>query len=144
MADSKEVATTTPSNSAVSKIDLSRPRYDQNTFGGRLRHFFQTVNPLNIFVSSRKLEEAAELVKQHKYVDSKDMRIAQTLLLHVHTHTHTLMHIYIHIQDVGRPLLIPQRSSYGRPSGCMTLPTTQTLERRCSSWDGCLSKCLVT
>ena len=71
MADSKEVATTTPSNSAVSKIDLSRPRYDQNTFGGRLRHFFQTVNPLNIFVSSRKLEEAAELVKQHKYVDSR-------------------------------------------------------------------------
>ena len=94
MADSKEVATTTPSNSAVSKIDLSRPRYDQNTFGGRLRHFFQTVNPLNIFVSSRKLEEAAELVKQHKYVDSKDMRIAQTLLLHVHTHTHIHSCIY--------------------------------------------------
>lgn len=96
MADSKEVATTTPSNSAVSKIDLSRPRYDQNTFGGRLRHFFQTVNPLNIFVSSRKLEEAAELVKQHKYVDSKDMRIAQSLLLHVHIHTHSHMYALMH------------------------------------------------
>ena len=68
MADSKDVATTTTDN-AVSKIDLSRPRYDQNTFGGRLRHFFQTVNPLNIFVSARRLEEAAELVRQHKYVE---------------------------------------------------------------------------
>ena len=73
MADSKDVATTTTDN-AVSKIDLSRPRYDQNTFGGRLRHFFQTVNPLNIFVSARRLEEAAEQVRQHKYVESKHLR----------------------------------------------------------------------
>ena len=73
MADSKDVATTTTDN-PVSKIDLSRPRYDQNTFGGRLRHFFQTVNPLNIFVSARRLEEAAELVRQHKYVESKHLR----------------------------------------------------------------------
>ena len=75
MADSKEVATTTTNNNAVSKIDLSRPRYDQNTFGGRLRHFFQTVNPLNIFVSARRLEEAAELVRRHKYVESKHLRV---------------------------------------------------------------------
>ena len=74
MADSKDVATTTTDN-AVSKIDLSRPRYDQNTFGGRLRHFFQTVNPLNIFVSARRLEEAAELVRQHRYVESKHLRV---------------------------------------------------------------------
>ena len=71
MADSKEVAATTTSNNAVSKVDLSRPRYDQNTFGGRLKHFFQTVHPLNIFVSARRLEEAAELVRRHKYVERK-------------------------------------------------------------------------
>ena len=141
MADSKEVATTTTSNNAVSKIDLSRPRYDQNTFGGRLKHFFQTVNPLNIFVSARRLEEAAKLVRQHKYVEKKTSEGSLTLLLdHTYLHTYTLTHI----QDVGKLLLMSPRSSYGRPRGCTTLPTTQTLERRCSSWDGCLSKCLAT
>ena len=75
MADSKEVAATTTGNNAVSKIDLSRPRYDQNTFGGRLKHFFQTVNPLNIFVSAKRLEEAAELVRRHKYVERKHQRV---------------------------------------------------------------------
>jgi len=65
MADSDAVATTSNS-SDLSHVDLSRPRYDQRTFGGRLRHFFETANPINLFVSSRRLEEAAKLVTQHR------------------------------------------------------------------------------
>lgn len=47
-------------------VDLSRPRYDQSTYWGRARHFFETVNPLNILASSAKLEEAAKIVQKYK------------------------------------------------------------------------------
>ena len=47
-------------------IDLSKPRYDQGTYVGRAKHFFETANPINIFVTRKKLEEAARLVIQYK------------------------------------------------------------------------------
>lgn len=54
------------SNSSLLRIDLSKPRYDQTTYIGRAKHFFETANPLNALVSSKRLEEAAKLVKLHK------------------------------------------------------------------------------
>ena len=58
MADSKPLP----------KIDLSKPRYDQSSYRGRAFHFFAITDPRNIFVSSKRLEAAARLVKQYKYV----------------------------------------------------------------------------
>ncbi len=57
---------TSPTAHPLSGIDLSKPRYDQNTYLGRARHFYETANPLNLFVNSRRLAEAAQLVKDHK------------------------------------------------------------------------------
>ena len=54
------------SNSSLPRIDLSKPRYDQTTYIGRAKHFFETANPLNALVSSKRLEEAAKLVKLYK------------------------------------------------------------------------------
>ncbi len=47
-------------------IDLSKPRYDQSTYRGRAKHFFETTNPMTIFASNRQLAEAAQLVNAHK------------------------------------------------------------------------------
>ncbi len=50
----------------LAHIDLSKPRYDQSSYKGRVKHFFETANPLTIFASNRKLAQAAQLVKTHK------------------------------------------------------------------------------
>ena len=47
-------------------VDLSRPRHNQSIYWGRARHFWETVYPLNIFISSSKLEEAARVVQMYK------------------------------------------------------------------------------
>lgn len=50
----------------ASHVDLSRPRYEQTTYAGRAKYFFETANPLNALISRKRLEEAARLVKAHK------------------------------------------------------------------------------
>ena len=53
-------------NNPKGRIDLDKPRYDQSTYMGRAKHFFQTANPLNVFASNAKLEAAARLVKEYR------------------------------------------------------------------------------
>lgn len=48
------------------KINIDEPRYDQETYTGRAKHFFLTTNPLNLFVSNKKLEDARCLVQKYK------------------------------------------------------------------------------
>ncbi|CAH2008347.1 unnamed protein product [Acanthoscelides obtectus] len=52
------------------KINLDEPRYDQDTYIGRARHFFEITNPLNLFVSYRQLEEARCLVTKYNLLSS--------------------------------------------------------------------------
>ena len=50
------------------RIDLSRPRWNQATFAGRLKHFASITNPRLGFVTQKTLEDAKLLVQQYKYV----------------------------------------------------------------------------
>lgn len=47
-------------------IDIDQPRYDQETYIGRAKHFIITTNPLNIFASSKSLNEAKMIVEKYR------------------------------------------------------------------------------
>ncbi|CAD5205772.1 unnamed protein product [Bursaphelenchus okinawaensis] len=52
--------------------DLTKPRWDQNSFDGRLKHFFTITNPLNLFTSESRLNDCKKIVDQYvklKYVE---------------------------------------------------------------------------
>jgi hypothetical protein len=49
-----------------SSINLDEPRWDQNTFDGRARHFFATTNPLNVLASDEELEKAKKMVEDYR------------------------------------------------------------------------------
>lgn len=44
---------------------LAKPRFDQSTYVGRVRHFIQVTSPLNLFVTGRGLEDAKTLIREY-------------------------------------------------------------------------------
>jgi len=53
--------------SEVPRIDPIAPNYDQSTYIGRVKHFFEITNPFTVFLSKKKLLQAKELLDQYKY-----------------------------------------------------------------------------
>eukprot|EP00835_Amoeboradix_gromovi_P001152 NODE_46_length_27655_cov_0.671796.p11 type:complete len:330 gc:universal NODE_46_length_27655_cov_0.671796:9782-8793(-) len=54
------------SNSKYPYGDLLAPRYDQSTYFGRLKHFLDITNPLNLFTSSEYQEYAKSKVLEYQ------------------------------------------------------------------------------
>lgn len=48
------------------RINIESPRYDQNTFEGRAKHFFITTNPLNVLATDAQLELAKKIVEDYR------------------------------------------------------------------------------
>ncbi|KAF0763907.1 sideroflexin-1 [Aphis craccivora] len=52
------------------RVNLDVPRWDQTQYWGRVKYFFTTTNPLNIFKSDFELEKCKEIVNNYKKGDS--------------------------------------------------------------------------
>lgn len=48
------------------RFDLTQPKWKQDTFTGRAKHFFSVINPRNLFVSGQQIEAAKILVDEYK------------------------------------------------------------------------------
>ncbi|EDV20753.1 Sideroflexin-1 [Trichoplax sp. H2] len=48
------------------RIDIDKPRWDQNTFMGRFKRFFNVTNPMNGLHSDKELFQAKELVEAYR------------------------------------------------------------------------------
>ncbi|KAI9636214.1 Tricarboxylate/iron carrier [Dioszegia hungarica] len=48
------------------RFDISKPRFDLETYSGRLRYFYSTTSPLTLLASSAKLEQAQHDVKRYE------------------------------------------------------------------------------
>lgn len=50
----------------VISIDLSKPRYDQSTYLGRVRHFMGVIDPLTLLTTDAKLKESLQLIDTYQ------------------------------------------------------------------------------
>ncbi|XP_056408647.1 sideroflexin-5 [Hyla sarda] len=64
---------------------LGRPRFVQNTFYGRFRHFLDIIDPRTLFVTESRLKEAVQLLEDYKHgtlppgVSNADLWAAQKI-----------------------------------------------------------------
>eukprot|EP01122_Echinamoeba_exundans_P013161 TRINITY_DN5701_c0_g1_i1.p1 TRINITY_DN5701_c0_g1~~TRINITY_DN5701_c0_g1_i1.p1 ORF type:complete len:357 (-),score=77.77 TRINITY_DN5701_c0_g1_i1:111-1115(-) len=58
----------TSSNTSSTKVNnmFSKPRYDQSTFSGRLRHFVDMTDPRLMFVSEEELNNSVKMLKDYE------------------------------------------------------------------------------
>ncbi|XP_020798430.1 sideroflexin-1 [Drosophila serrata] len=63
--------------SNLPRVNIDEPKYDQNTYIGRAKHFFLVTNPLNVLASSAQLEKARQIVL--KYRAGKDVPECKTI-----------------------------------------------------------------
>nr|XP_009862462.1 sideroflexin-2-like isoform X1 [Ciona intestinalis] len=64
MADNIEE--TPPCKSCKLSVDLEKPRWDQSTFGGRLKHFYAITDMRKLFVPDSQLDHAKNLVLAYR------------------------------------------------------------------------------
>ncbi|XP_037635688.1 sideroflexin-5b isoform X2 [Sebastes umbrosus] len=54
-------------SAACPAFQLGRPRYEQGSFLGRLRHFIDIIDPSTLFVSEKRLKECMKLLDDYKH-----------------------------------------------------------------------------
>lgn len=59
--------------SNLSKIDINKPRWDQSTYIGRAKYYFTVTNPLNLFATSKTLDNARSIVEKHRNKEKLDI-----------------------------------------------------------------------
>lgn len=52
----------------MARVNIDQPRYDQNEYWGRAKHFFTITNPLNLFVTGKELDKSREIITRYRSV----------------------------------------------------------------------------
>lgn len=56
------------SKCSTDEFDIDKPKYDQDTYMGRAKLFFETTNPLNLLASEKELDRADCIVQKLRYI----------------------------------------------------------------------------
>lgn len=67
------------SKCSTDEFDIDKPRYDQDTYSGRAKQFFETINPLNLLASEKELDRANCIVQKLRYSFIYSIKIEQFL-----------------------------------------------------------------
>lgn len=51
---------------SLPRVDIDKPKYDQSTYFGRVRHFFLVTNPLNLLAKDEELDAARQTVERYR------------------------------------------------------------------------------
>lgn len=100
------------------RLDLDSPRYPQDTYEGRAKHFFATTNPLNVLASDEQLERAKKIVTDYK-AGKEDSKLSEDDIWAAKELYDSAYH-----PQTGEKLFLPGRMSFQVPgnmtiTGCM-------------------------
>ncbi|KAI9545854.1 Sideroflexin-5 [Dissostichus eleginoides] len=102
-----------------------KPRFDQNTFSGRFRHFLDVIDPSTLFVSEKRLQESVELLDRFKQ-GTLPPGVTDAQLWQAQKIKQAIIH-----PDTGEKILMPFRMSgfipFGTPVVVGLLLPNQTL-----------------
>ncbi|KAG9293058.1 hypothetical protein G9A89_016420 [Geosiphon pyriformis] len=89
---------------SIQKIDLSKPRYDQSTYLGRVKHFIGITDPRTLFATRKSLNEAKILI--NNYNTNKLDSVEPDKLWKAKKIIESTIH-----PDTGEPVFLPFRMS---------------------------------
>jgi len=100
---------------------IQAPRYDQNTFDGRAKHFFSTTNPLNVLATDAELEKAKSIVEAYR-AGKEDKSLTEDDIWKAKELYDSAFH-----PQTGEKLFLPGRMSFQvSAEGKLTSTTSQT------------------
>uniref|UniRef100_A0A3Q3MZY9 Sideroflexin 5b n=1 Tax=Mastacembelus armatus TaxID=205130 RepID=A0A3Q3MZY9_9TELE len=98
-------------SAACPAFQLGRPRYDQGSFLGRLRHFIDIIDPSTLFVSEKQLKECIKLLDDYKH-GSLPPGVSDLQLWEAQKIKQAIIH-----PDTGEKIFMPFRMSGYVPFG---------------------------
>ncbi|XP_069026581.1 sideroflexin-5b [Embiotoca jacksoni] len=98
-------------SAACPVFQLGRPRYDQGSFLGRLRHFVDIIDPSTLFVSETRLKECIKLLDDYKH-DTLPPGVSDVQLWEAQKIKQAIIH-----PDTGEKIFMPFRMSGYVPFG---------------------------
>ncbi|GAA6223081.1 sideroflexin-5-like [Lates japonicus] len=98
-------------SAACPAFQLGKPRYDQGSFLGRLRHFVDIIDPSTLFVSEKRLKECIKLLDDYKH-DTLPPGVSDLQLWEAQKIKQAIIH-----PDTGEKIFMPFRMSGYVPFG---------------------------